>query len=218
MDSQVKSAMLFAAGLGTRMRPLTDSLPKSLIEVGGTSMLSRALDWVESAGLTDIVVNTHWHAQQVIDHTRARNVVIQNEPHLLETGGGLKLALPHLGDPILTMNTDAVWAGPNPVELLIENWTPDDQALLLLAPRANSNFSMSRSGYLSRGGDWIYTGVQIIRPENVRKRPETVFSLNVVWDDLINANGLRGVPYSGEWCDVGTPQDIERAEKLLLKT
>ena len=123
MRAAPNALMIFAAGRGTRMAPLTDTRPKPLIEVAGRALLDYALDIADVAGIDRIVVNTHYLAHQIEDYLSHCRVSISHEDTLLDTGGGLRAALPLLGDgPVLTLNSDAVWQGPNPLEILLETW------------------------------------------------------------------------------------------------
>ena len=215
--------LLFAAGLGTRMAPLTADRPKPLIKVGETTLLDHALDIATGADCGPIVVNTHYLGGMIRDHVKGRDVVISDEADLLrETGGGLRHALPHLGTgPVATMNTDAVWRGPNPVAQLQRHWRADMTALLLVVTKPNvvghrgkGDFDLTASGQLQRGRDLIYTGVQIIRPEALAGIDTDVFSMNVVWDKIAAQGGLFGAVYNGQWCDVGQPESIALAEAM----
>ena len=148
----------------------------------------------------------------------------REEPEILDTGGGLRAALPLLGpDPVFALNTDAVWSGPNPLRLLAEAWDPERMdALLLCVPVARAigrkgggDFTVGTDGRLSRGGDAVYTGAQIIRTDGLASVPEPVFSLNLLWNAMATENRLYGLPYPGQWCDVGHPEGITLAEDML---
>ena len=219
-----KSIMVFAAGLGTRMRPLTDDKPKSLIRIGHTTLLDHALSFATSSGIKTIVVNAHYRAAQIRNHVSDRDIVISEETgRPLETGGGLKQALPLLdGSPVYTLNSDAVWKGPNPLSVLASAWRADVEACVLLVPKDRSHchpgkgdFAIGQYGRLRRSPDMIYTGAQLIATDRVRSYPEEVFSMNVVWDQMIADGRAVGVVYPGEWCDVGQPQSLPKAEMLL---
>ncbi|KAA9006805.1 nucleotidyltransferase family protein [Histidinibacterium aquaticum] len=218
-----RAALFFAAGLGTRMRPLTDDRPKPLIEVGGTTLLDHALTL--GAAVTRKVVNTHYRPEMVERHLAGRDIAISDERDLLlETGGGLRKAKPLLGDgPVFTMNTDAVWSGPNPFDLLREAWDGGRmEALLLCVPRdmalghgGKGDFVFDGDNRITYGPGPIYTGAQIIRPEVVDEIEEEVFSIRLAWDRLIARGTAYGLLYPGRWCDVGRPESIELAETLL---
>ncbi|MES2916432.1 MAG: nucleotidyltransferase family protein [Pseudomonadota bacterium] len=220
--------MLFAAGFGTRMGALTKDRPKPLIPVAGRALIDHALDVAIGAGVGRIVVNTHYRADQIAAHLAGRRVAISHEDdRILETGGGLKAALPLLGEgPVAILNSDGIWAGANPLKTLAAAWDPDRmEALLLLLPlertRAHGpkgDFRVDSDGRLSRGmggEDHVYIGAQIIDPARVRSTTEDVFSLNRTWTQMIAAGTAFGVLHAGDWCDVGHPEGIAEAERLL---
>jgi MurNAc alpha-1-phosphate uridylyltransferase len=216
--------MLFAAGFGTRMGALTRDRPKPLIEVAGRPLIDHALALVAEAGVPRIVVNTHYLGAQLSAHLDGRGVRISDErPEILETGGGLKRALPLLAaDPVFAMNTDAVWRGPNPLAALRAAWRPEMEALLLLVPKDRAtghegpgDFLPDGGGRLQRGPGHVYTGAQILRTATVAGWPEDAFSLNPVWDGMAARGGLHGLVYDGAWCDVGRPEGVARAEAML---
>ncbi|MEO1909354.1 MAG: nucleotidyltransferase family protein [Paracoccus sp. (in: a-proteobacteria)] len=217
--------MIFAAGLGTRMRPLTDTCPKPLIRVGDRTLLDRALDLGRDAGCAPIAVNTHYLGQQIADHLAGQDVAISPEHQtILDTGGGLRQALPLLGrGPVMTLNPDVVWTGQNPLSALQAAWDGDRMdALLALIPLAQAtarkgagDFSMRDDGALTRRGDFVYAGAQIIRPDLLADIPDAVFSLNILWDRLIARGRVFGMVHRGGWCDVGYPEAIPMAQALL---
>jgi MurNAc alpha-1-phosphate uridylyltransferase len=226
------AAMIFAAGLGTRMGELTRTRPKPLIEVAGRPLLDHALALVRAAGIPRIVVNIHAHPGQMRAHLArtAPEALISEEPVLLETGGGLRSALPLLAaDPVLTLNADMVWRGPNPLAALAAAWRPGMGALLALVPRAAAightgpgDFHLGADGTLTRRGDaptadWVYAGAQILSTGLVAAHPPGVFSLNPIWDALIAERRLFGLPWRGAWVDVGRPEGIELAEAELAR-
>ncbi len=219
--------MLFAAGFGTRMGDLTKTRPKPLVPVGGRPLVDYALDVAAGAGVSQIVANTHYLADQVADHLAPKGVLIAHEaPDVLETGGGLRHALPLLqADPVFTLNSDAVWLGRNPLTALAGAWNPETMdALLLLTPtdtavahKGTGDFELNREGRIRRGQTYTYTGAQIIRTNGLAAIPEKVFSLNLLWDMMIGRGRLYGLVYNGTWCDVGTAAAIKTAENLLLE-
>lgn len=227
MTEQPDALMIFAAGFGTRMGALTATRPKPLIEVAGKALLDHALDLAGDVAPTRLVVNAHYKAEMVRDHLAGREVTVLHEvPEILDTGGGLKAALPHLGrDPVFTLNSDAIWAGPNPLVDLARHWRPEEMdALMLLIPSGRAHgregpgdFTLAPDGSLIRGGDLVYSGAQIIRTEGLAAIPEQVFSLNRLWDWLAEAGRLKGMVYDGHWCDVGHPGGIAEAEALLKR-
>lgn len=217
--------MIFAAGFGARMGDLTKDRPKPLITVAGRALIDHALDLV---GEGPVVVNLHYRGAQMEHHLKGRDVRLAWEPEILETGGGLKAALPLLGaGPVMTLNSDAVWTGDNPLETLESAWKDDMAGLLLVAPNdaalgradAPADFRMGADGRLTRAKGAaegvVYLGAQIVQPHWVADWPETKFSMNRVWDQMIAAGRLYGVAHRGGWCDVGSPPGIVQAEALL---
>ncbi len=217
--------MIFAAGLGTRMGALTETRPKPLISVGGRALIDQAL--ALSAAITPLrrVVNTHYMAGMVKAHLSGQDVQFSDEPDLLlETGGGLRQALPLLGPgPVFTLNSDAVWRGPNPLVALAQSWDPARmEALLLLLEPENAlghsgpgDFQLAPNGQMTRGPGLIYAGAQILRTETLAAVPDAVFSLNRIWDQMAARGGLFGLRYTGKWCDVGRPESMPLAESML---
>ncbi|UMA64598.1 nucleotidyltransferase family protein [Roseivivax marinus] len=219
------AVMIFAAGFGTRMGALTATRPKPLIEVGGRALLDRTLDLAMDHGMTRIVVNAHYRAEQIEAHLAGSEVAVSVEmPDILDTGGGLRAALPLLGGgTVFTSNADNVWDGPNPFDVLAAAWQPDRMdALLLTVPlshavgrKGGGDFAMAADGRLSRKGMRVYPGVQILKTEALADIPDQVFSLNAVWDRIAAKGRLFGAHYPGRWCDVGHPEGIALAEAVL---
>jgi MurNAc alpha-1-phosphate uridylyltransferase len=233
-------AMVLAAGLGKRMRPLTTTTPKPLIEVAGKPLLDHMLDRLAEAGIEEAVVNVHYLAGLIESHlsrrrTKTPRIVISDErQRLLETGGGVKKALPQLGDaPFLVVNTDDIWAeGPRPnLARLIEYWDPARMdALLLLAPTATSfgyegrgDFAMDAFGRLRRRRDreicpFVFAGVSILKPSLFADTPEGPFSLNLIFDKAAAAGRLVGLRLEGFWMHVGTPSAVAGADTRLAES
>lgn len=220
------SVMLFAAGFGTRMGALTRCRPKPLIEVAGRPLLDHALDVATTAGVARKVVNTHYLGAQIERHLAGRaDVAISHEaPQILETGGGLRQALPLLGgSPVFTLNTDVVWTGANPLDELRTAWDPTrmDALLLLVDPEAarghagKGDFLVRDDGKLRRGAGAIYGGAQIICTRGLPEVRDPAFSLNLVWDRMLARGRLFGCLHRGGWCDVGRPEGIGIAEAML---
>ncbi|WP_235962670.1 nucleotidyltransferase family protein [Jannaschia marina] len=217
------ACMVFAAGRGTRMRPLTDDRPKAMVEVAGRPLIDHALEQVAGPGPT--VVNTHHFAEQLERHLAGTDVTVLREtPTLLETGGGLRNALPHLGDgPVLTMNGDACWTGPRARDTLEAAWQPERMdGLLLLVPQpqgaiqAGVRFALDAEGRLRVAPDgYVNTGAGIVKPDGLRDDPREVFSLRDLWFDMMDRGRLFGVVHTGGWADVGTPGGIAEAEAML---
>ncbi|MBO9395319.1 nucleotidyltransferase family protein [Shimia sp. R9_2] len=220
-----EAIMLFAAGFGTRMGTLTKDRPKPLLSVGGKTLLDHTLDLAQAVSPQKIVVNAHYHYVQIGAHLAHKDVAVSVEsPDILETGGGLRHALPLLGEgPVFTSNTDAVWRGPNPFELLKSAWNPESMdALLLCVPKEHAvghvrsgDFLVDADGKLTRGPGQIYTGVQILKTQGLSEIRETAFSLNLLWDRMLENDRLFGLTYPGSWCDVGSPEGIALAETML---
>jgi MurNAc alpha-1-phosphate uridylyltransferase len=225
MPAQTYPVMLFAAGFGTRMKELTQDQPKPLIEVAGKPLIDHALDLAKSAGCTSIVANLHYKADMLDAHLRPRAVqTIVEMPDILETGGGLRNALPLLGSgPVITQNTDAIWAGPNPIELLMSAWNPNKMdGLLICVPTTSAighagdgDFMLSETGSIKRGPGTVYGGIQIMKTDLLREITEDKFSLNLVWNKMLENQRLFGLSYPGKWCDVGHPDGITLAEEML---
>lgn len=221
--------MIFAAGFGTRMGALTAARPKPLIPVAGRTLLDRALDLAGEAGAAPIVVNLHYLGQQIADHLAGRDIALSWErEQILETGGGLRQALPLLGPgAVATLNPDVVWTGPNPLIRLQAAWgAQDTDALLMVGPvgrlhghSGRADFAMDAAGRLRRydgtGPGYLYLGAQMLRPEGLAAIAEPAFSLNRFWDICIAAGRAHGLVHEGQWCDVGTPAGLAEAEALL---
>ncbi|WP_323038443.1 nucleotidyltransferase family protein [Gemmobacter sp.] len=216
--------MLFAAGFGTRMGALSADRPKPLIPVAGRPLIDHALALADGAGIGRIVANLHYRGDQIRAHLSGRGVLFSDEqPEILETGGGLRAALPLLGaGPVYTLNTDAVWTGDNPLETLGNAWDNGMDALLLLAPVAQTrghgpkgDFTLHPDGRITRGGDMVYLGAQILDPSGLAAIPDRVFSLNRLWDRMIAGGRAFGALHAGLWCDVGRPEGIAEAEAML---
>lgn len=227
----IHTAMILAAGLGKRMRPITDTIPKPLVEIGGRSMLDHALDRVTDAGIETAIVNVHYLADLVEARLAARTapriIVSDERGQLLETGGGVRKALPLLGpDPFLLMNSDSLWLeGPRSnLSALIHAWNPEQMdILLLLAASAMSvgyegkgDFSMDADGRLTRREErrmtpFVYAGVAILKPELFADTPEGSFSLNLLFDRAIAKERLYGLRLDGQWLHVGTPDAVHEA-------
>jgi len=239
MTAGPKTAMVLAAGLGTRMRPLTDRLPKALVPVAGRALIDRVLDKLVEAGVERAVVNVHYLADQLEAHLRARvkgiELLISDErKQLLETGGGLVQARDLLGDaPFLCVNSDNLWVdGPSDaIRLLASQW--DDakmDALLLLVPlaratchRGQGDFRLDAFGRITerrkpgRLAPFVFTGIQILSPRVIRDWPEGPFSTNLFWNRAMQAGRLWGAVHQGLWFDVGSPKAIRATELALAE-
>lgn len=230
------TAMVLAAGLGKRMRPLTASQPKPLVRVAGKPLIDHTLDRLVEAGVTRAVVNVHYLADALISHLEARKkpeILISDErAMLLETGGGMVKAQGMLPDPFFCLNSDNVWLdGPRDAFHDLSNrWNPDEMdALLLMVPHARAlnfrgkgDFSMDPLGRLSRRrsgriAPFIYTGIQLVSHRLLRDAPEGAFSTNILWERAMEEGRLFGTGFTGQWFEVGTPQSIGPTEEALQR-
>ncbi|MBK9079610.1 MAG: nucleotidyltransferase family protein [Hyphomicrobium sp.] len=229
------TAMVLAAGLGTRMRPLTDTLPKPLVPLAGRAMIDHVLDRLAAAGITTAVVNVHYLADAIEQHLKARKaprIVISDERGvLLETGGGVLRALPLLGNaPFVIHNSDSVWIerGVSNLDRLLDAWDETRMdSLMLLAPTAASlgydgrgDFNLNSAGVISRRAasetaPYVFAGVSIIHPKLFAGESEGPFSLNRVWDRAISAGRLYGITLEGLWMHVGTPDALDEANAAM---
>ncbi|WP_170404704.1 nucleotidyltransferase family protein [Ruegeria arenilitoris] len=225
MTRPSEAVMLFAAGFGTRMGAMTKDRPKPLIEVAGRPLIDHALDLVNDLGPDRVVANLHYLPDQLEAHLSPKGVLLsREEPEILETGGGLRAALPLLGpDPVYTLNTDAIWAGPNPLTLLRDAWDPDRMDALLMCIPTNQtightgkgDFTADAEGRITRGPGLVYGGAQILKTEGLTAIPDKAFSLNLLWDQMHSQGRLFAATYPGLWCDVGRPEGIALAEGLI---
>ena len=232
----IKTAMVLAAGHGTRMRPLTNDRAKAMVEVGGKPLIDHMLDRLAEAGIERAVVNVHAHADHLEAHLKARTtgpeIIISDERELLlETGGGMVKALPLLGDePVLACNIDAIWQeGEIPlIPSLIDRWDEDIMDdLLVLAPveqtlgyDGDGDFLFAHDGRLQYRGDretapYVYAGVQITKLDRLAKEPIEPFTRKRIWAHTIAEGTLYGHPMDGFWMHVGDPQARDEAEEIL---
>ena len=233
--TSIKTAMVLAAGLGTRMRPLTDDRPKALVEVGGKALIDHVLDRLGAAGVERAVVNVHWFAERLEAHLAARTggpeIIISDErAELLETGGGLKKARDLLGDaPVFVANIDSVWIDRGAaMGDLIRLWDPERMDAALLLARREGSIGFEGDGDVFLGDDgrltfrgeaasapFAYMGVHICRPDYVAAGPEGPFSLSGLWRRSAAAGRLYGCLLDGDWMHVGDPQARDEAEARL---
>ena len=234
--SRPTTAFVLAAGLGTRMRPLTDMVPKPMVRLGGRPLIDHVLDRLAAAGITHAVVNVHHRADLLESHLATRTnprITISDERDLLrDTGGGVVKALPLLGsEPFLIHNSDSVWLeGPHAnLDTLIETGDAermDSLLLLAAAPRSlgydgPGDFAMAADGRLTRRKPgnvtpFVFAGASIAHPRLFEGQHDGVFSLNVVWDKAMAAGRLYGVRLDGFWMHVGTPAALDQAESALI--
>ncbi|MDF1722464.1 MAG: nucleotidyltransferase family protein [Minwuia sp.] len=229
-----KRAMVLAAGFGKRLRPLTLSRPKPLVSVAGRTLIDRTLDRLAAAGVTDVVVNVHYRAEMLAEHLATRTipaVSLSTEKALLDTGGGVLNALDRLGpDPFLVVNSDMIWRDglTNTLALMGRQFDPTQMdALLMMQPtitahgyRGQGDFQMDAVGRLRRRkapkvAPFLFSGVQILRPEAFEGMAVEPFSLNRIYDKAQEAGRLFGTRHDGDWLDVGTLAGLAFAENEL---
>jgi N-acetyl-alpha-D-muramate 1-phosphate uridylyltransferase len=233
--SKVTAAMIMGAGLGTRMRPLTDDRPKPLVMVGGRTLIDHSIDRLAAAGVTLVVVNVHYKADMVRVHLAKRRdveIVFSDETEkLLDTGGGVVKAMPHFaGQPFFVINSDSIWveSGAPALSALQAQWDASRMdGLLLLAEMKTAmgydgtgDFVLTADGHVARarnhpGKAYAYPGVQIVHPRLFDGAPNGAFSTNVMWDRAIAAGRLFGAVLDGVWIHVGTPEARDEAEAYL---
>lgn len=230
----IRRAMVLCAGLGKRMRPLTDAMPKPLITVGGRSLIDHVLDRLDEIGIEEVVVNTHYLADRLHSHLalwRRPKVSISHEPELLETGGGVRNALPLLGeDPFFLINGDAFWLnGPRSALLdLTDLWDPQRMDGLMLVHQSarargyegRGDFVLEQDGHVGwrgegRSSPFVFAGVMIIHPRAFADTPDGPFSMRRVYDRMIAEERLFGLNHNGEWFHIGTPDALDAAEDFL---
>jgi N-acetyl-alpha-D-muramate 1-phosphate uridylyltransferase len=228
-------AMVMAAGLGTRMRPLTNDRPKPLVVVAGKTLIDHTLDRLVAASVTLAVVNAHYRSDMLKAHlARRKDIEIrisEETDELLGTGGGILKALPNFaGEPFFVLNSDSIWVEGmgRALERMKDRWDPDGMdALLLMASMVTALGFEGRAGFLmdaegrlarvppQRVSPFAYPGVQIVHPRLFDQAPGTSFSMNVLWDVAIENGRLYGVRLDGVWMHVGTPDAVHEAEELL---
>jgi MurNAc alpha-1-phosphate uridylyltransferase len=230
------TAMVMAAGLGKRMRPLTATTPKPLVRVAGKPLIDYSLDHLADAGVAKAVINVHYLADALEAHVGQRKVpavtISDERALLLETGGGMVRALPHLPDPFFCLNSDNIWLdGPRDVfHELSDAWRPHEMdALLLVVSHARAHncvgkgdFHLDPNGVISRRrtgriAPFIYTGIQLVSHRLLREAPEGAFSTNLFWQRAIDEGRLYGLIHTGEWFEVGEPSAISPTEAWLKR-
>lgn len=235
MSATITDAMVLAAGLGTRMKPITDTRPKPLVSVAGRTLLDHALDRLAQAGVARAVVNVHHHADQMEAHLEGRTepeiVVSDERARLMDSGGGVVRALPKLrGEAFFIVNADTFWIDGARLNLtrMAETWDPERMdALLMVAALTASvgfdgagDFTLSPDGRLARRGErqvtpFAYAGVAIMPRSSFEALGEEPFSLNRLWNEAIERDRLYGLRLDGVWLHVGTPEAIVEAEQAI---
>lgn len=237
----IHTAMVLAAGRGLRMKPLTDQMPKPLIPVAGKPLVDYALEQLARQNISNIIVNTAYKAEMMQTHLQARgqtNLIISHEDEPLETGGGVAKALPHIGtDPFICMNSDTICVDGNPPALsrLVAAWNPDQMdVLMLLHPteraigfHSKGDFVMNAAGQIRRrlrdeaSAPYVFTGIQILKPQLFNDCPKGAFSTNVIYNKLCHANGwferIGVLVHNGDWLHVGDVQGLAEAESFLAQ-
>ena len=225
-------AIVLAAGLGKRMRPLTDTRPKPLVEVGGRTLLDRGLDVLAHAGVARAIVNVHYLPDQIVAHVTTRErpgVAISDErERLLDSGGGVRKALPEgRADPVLLLNADTFWLDApdrNAIETLGKAWDPARMDMLLLLAASEDAVGHTGTGDFAREPDGrirrdraghVYAGAAILKPSIFRGDEPEIHSLNLHFDRLVASGRLHGAVMEGLWLTVGTPGAIEEAERAM---
>jgi len=235
MRGKIKKAMVLAAGYGTRLKPLTDRLPKPLVPVAGKPMIQYALDKLQAYGVEEVVINvSHLKDQLTAWLARCKNLTVRlsEEAEPLETGGGLKRALPLLGnEPVFVINSDIIWTdeGESALDRLTHHWDDAKMDFLLLAQ------SKARAVGYERGEDhlfikrentfewdaaeapYIIAGLGVFHPRVLRDAPDGKFSVKILWRQALAQNRLFCLPHHGRWFQTGTLEDIQKAEELLKK-
>jgi MurNAc alpha-1-phosphate uridylyltransferase len=229
-----KKAMVLAAGLGTRLRPVTETRPKALVEVGGKALLDHALDRLAEVGVEEAVVNTHHLANRIERHLAGRTwprIHLSHETEILDTGGGIAQALPLLGpDPFYVVNAKIVWQGGRKDALLqlAEAWNGTEMdGLLLMQPTASAvgydgpgDFTMDQLGHLAWRPlqmvvPFVYASIQILHPRLFEGAPKGAFSLHPLWTRAIEAGRLFGIRHDGAWYHVATAVGLADVERGL---
>jgi MurNAc alpha-1-phosphate uridylyltransferase len=226
------TAMVLCAGRGSRLAPLTDTVPKPLVPVGGAPILDRTLDHLARAGVRRVVLNAHYLGDRIAEHLQGRDdldITLVREDEALETGGGVRNALPHLGDdPFFVINGDSVWLDGmrNALHRFADTWDAAAMDIqLLLYPFARvlgwhgyGDYTMDETGRLARREEgriapYAYMGVSIIHPRAFADAPDGAFSLNLLYDRAEEQERLYGALHDGLWYHISTPQDLDAANQ-----
>ena len=229
----IESAMVLAAGFGTRMRPITDRTPKPLIPLAGRPLIDHVIDRLVEAGVKRVVINTHYKAEMMAAHLEGRRdiaITLSHEPELLDTGGGVKQALPLLGEEFFVLNSDVFWLNAKVPVLtrLARAWDSARLDALLLVQRTVTaigydgpgDFVVDPLGRLRRRAErevapHLYAGIEVLSRRFFDATPTGAFSLNPLWNRAIEAGRLEAIIHDGEWFHVGTPQGLAASEERL---
>jgi MurNAc alpha-1-phosphate uridylyltransferase len=236
MRGKIKKAMVLAAGYGTRLKPLTERMPKPLVPVAGKPMIEYALDRLIAYGIEEVVVNVSHHKEHLMDYLSAFKSLsfkISEEAEPLETGGGLKQALPLLGnEPFFTINSDIIWfdAQETALERLAQNWDDAKMDFLLLAQskakavghdKGEDHLFIKREntiGWNEPDAPYIIAGIGILHPRVLLNAPDGKFSVKILWLQALAQNRLFCLPHHRQWFQTGTIADIEKAEGQFKRT
>jgi N-acetyl-alpha-D-muramate 1-phosphate uridylyltransferase len=229
----IDTAMVLAAGFGTRMRPITDHTPKPLIPLAGRALIDHGIDRLVAAGVRRVVINTHYKAPMIAEHIAERHdieIVLSHEETLLDTGGGIKHALKHLGEAFYVVNADVFWLNARTPALirLARAWDGNRLDALLLVQRTTTatgydgigDFVVDPLGHVRRRGErevvpHLFAGIEVLSQRFFDGSPDGVFSLNTLWNKAIAAGRLEALIHDGEWFHVGTPQGLAISEARL---
>jgi MurNAc alpha-1-phosphate uridylyltransferase len=233
MTAAPRTAMVLAAGLGTRLRPVTEALPKPLVEVNGRSLLDHAIDRLALAGVEEVVVNTHYKAEMVADRLAQRDhprIHISQEDELLDTGGGVARALPLLGDYFYVVNGDVLWLDSKEYALsrLAGAFDPARIDAVLLFQRTvtavgyegSGDYFLDPSGVPRRRGErevapYLFAGIQLLHRRLFARIEDRIFSLNRLYDQAAASARLHAIVHDGEWYHVGTPEGLNATRERL---
>ena len=223
----MKTALIYAAGFGTRMGALTKSQPKPMLDLNGRPLIDHVVEMMRGGGVEKFHINTHYLSEQISNHfNNDPSVFIHHEiAEPLETGGTLKSIADELPEAIFTMNSDALFSGANPLNLLRDAWDNNLDALMMMVPVAYAQNYAGKGDFNVKDGqiswrdvdgvaDYVYTGLQIIRPSLAQTFAEDIFSTKLIWTKLIEKGSVRAVIYPDQWIDIGTIQALEAARKM----
>ena len=224
-------AFILAAGFGTRMRPLTNDMPKPMVKVGDKAMIDLALDKLAATGVERCVVNTHYKAEILQEHLKSRaqpQVIISHETEILETGGGLKNAIHHFDAPYYILSGDSVWEdaqGENALKTLAESWNPETMDILMLLQPVETmaltegvgDYNLDEDGHATRSPDktgaYMFTSIRINAPHIFESAPNGPFNYRDLMDEAQEKGRLYGIVHNGTWHHISTPEDLEKVNK-----
>jgi MurNAc alpha-1-phosphate uridylyltransferase len=233
MHSKIKKAVVLAAGYGTRLKPLTDRMPKPLVPVAGRPMIEYALDHLRAYGIEEVIINVSHLKDQLtayVSDIHDLTIKISEETDPLETGGGLKKALPLLGnEPVFTINSDIIWLddGDSTLERLTRHWDDAKMDVLLLAQSKAKAIGHDKGedhlfvkpdntiGWNEKESPYIIAGVGVLHPRILRNAPDGKFTVKILWRQALEQNRLFCLPHQGHWFQTGTVPDIIRTEERL---